>query len=94
MTFDNFARRCALVLALALGSLANQHAQAQLQRIGAEEAAHVANGHIVGKVVRVVRKRDLGVWYFVVAIRAGSGLVYDVYVAIDNGRVSRILLSG
>jgi uncharacterized membrane protein YkoI len=77
---------------LALGALANVHASAQVRAIDEQEATRIALGHIAGTALKVERERDLDILYFEVAVRSDNGLIYDVNVAADDGRVLSVVL--
>jgi uncharacterized membrane protein YkoI len=86
------ASRILFASLLALGALANQHAHAQVRAIDEQEATRIALGHISGTALKVEREHDLGMFYFEVEVRSDNGLVYDVNVAADDGRVLSVVL--
>lgn len=92
MSSKNLRARLVLALVLALAALANLQAQAQVRAIDEQEATRIALGHISGTALKVEREHDLGIFYFEVEVRSDNGLVYDVNVAADDGRVLSVVL--
>lgn len=91
MAAHNGFKRLVLCTALACGGWA-QHAAGQVRPVDEHEASEIALGHLTGEVLLVLRERDLDRRYFDVLVRAEDGLVYDVDVAADDGRVLAIVL--
>lgn len=75
---------------LAMCGLAYAHADAR--PIDEQQATRIALSHLSGSALKVEREHELGIFYFEVEVRADNGLVYDVNVAADDGRVLSIVL--
>lgn len=81
----------AVLLVAELG-FSNARAHAEARSIDSQEAVSIALKHMPGSLLKVEREYELGILYFEVEIRAETGMVYEVNVAADDGRILSVEL--